>query len=136
MGPAPDPPNQPTPPTRIRQVLANLLSNAVKFTPQGPVSVSIEVVDDRPARRRPAALTVRDTGVGFDAAAGEALFQRFSQADSTITRRFGGTGLGLSICRSLVEMMGGEIAARVRRRARAAVSPSTSPCPAPVLSRP
>jgi PAS domain S-box-containing protein len=98
--------------TRIRQVLSNLLSNAVKFTPEGQVSVSIEVADDTPdpgvAQLR---LTVRDTGVGFDAAAGEALFQRFSQADSTITRRFGGTGLGLSICRSLVEIMSGEITA-------------------------
>ncbi|MEJ6789831.1 ATP-binding protein [Brevundimonas sp. BR2-1] len=98
--------------TRIRQVLSNLLSNAVKFTPEGQVSVSVEVADDTPepgiAQLR---LTVRDTGVGFDAAAGEALFQRFSQADSTITRRFGGTGLGLSICRSLVEIMSGEITA-------------------------
>ncbi|KQY75305.1 ATP-binding protein [Brevundimonas sp. Root1423] len=98
--------------TRIRQVLSNLLSNAIKFTPEGQVSVSIEVADDIPepgvAQLR---LTVRDTGVGFDAAAGETLFQRFSQADSTITRRFGGTGLGLSICRSLVEIMSGEIVA-------------------------
>ena len=96
--------------TRIRQVLSNLLSNAVKFTPEGEVSVSLEVIDDAPS---PGVATlrfeVRDTGVGFDAAAGEALFQRFSQADSTITRRFGGTGLGLSICRSLVEIMSGEI---------------------------
>ena len=96
--------------TRIRQVLSNLLSNAIKFTPSGEVSVSIEVADDTP---EPGValltLTVRDSGVGFDAAAGEALFQRFSQADSTITRRFGGTGLGLSICRSLVEIMSGEI---------------------------
>jgi PAS domain S-box-containing protein len=96
--------------TRIRQVLSNLLSNAVKFTPEGEVSVSLEVIDDAPS---PGIATlrfeVRDTGVGFDAAAGEALFQRFSQADSTITRRFGGTGLGLSICRSLVEIMSGEI---------------------------
>ena len=96
--------------TRIRQVLANLLSNAVKFTAEGEVAVSLEVLDDMPS---PGIATlkfeVRDTGVGFDAAAGEALFQRFSQADSTITRRFGGTGLGLSICRSLVEIMSGEI---------------------------
>ncbi|MDP3656922.1 MAG: ATP-binding protein [Brevundimonas sp.] len=96
--------------TRIRQVLTNLLSNAVKFTPEGEVSVSLEVIDGDPS---PGVATlrfeVRDTGVGFDAEAGEALFQRFSQADSTITRRFGGTGLGLSICRSLVEIMSGEI---------------------------
>ena len=98
--------------TRIRQVLSNLLSNAVKFTPEGEVAVSIEVLDDVPAAGiATLRMEVRDTGVGFDAAAGEALFQRFSQADSTITRRFGGTGLGLSICRSLVEIMSGEIEA-------------------------
>ena len=96
--------------TRIRQVLSNLLSNAVKFTPTGEVSVAIEVIDDAPSPGvATLRLEVRDTGVGFEAAAGEALFQRFSQADSTITRRFGGTGLGLSICRSLVEIMSGEI---------------------------
>ena len=98
--------------TRIRQVLSNLLSNAIKFTPEGQVSVSIEVADDMPEPGvAQLTLTVRDTGVGFDAAAGEALFQRFSQADNTITRRFGGTGLGLSICRSLVEIMSGDITA-------------------------
>ncbi len=100
-------------PTRIRQVLTNLLSNAVKFTAEGEVSVSIEVFDDAPSPGEALLkLTVRDTGVGFDAAAGETLFRRFSQADSTITRRFGGTGLGLSICQSLVEIMGGDITAR------------------------
>lgn len=101
--------------TRIRQVLTNLLSNAVKFTLDGEISVSIEVADDIP---EPGValltLTVRDTGVGFDADVGETLFQRFSQADSTITRRFGGTGLGLSICRSLVEIMSGEITVQSR----------------------
>ena len=101
--------------TRIRQVLSNLLSNAVKFTPEGEISVSIEVADDTPEPGvAMLTLTVRDTGVGFDAEAGEALFQRFSQADSTITRRFGGTGLGLSICRSLIEIMSGEITAQSR----------------------
>ncbi|HVL42782.1 MAG TPA: histidine kinase dimerization/phospho-acceptor domain-containing protein, partial [Brevundimonas sp.] len=65
--------------TRIRQVLSNLLSNAIKFTPEGQVSVSIEVADDMPEPGvAQLTLTVRDTGVGFDAAAGEALFQRFS----------------------------------------------------------
>ena len=96
--------------TRIRQVLSNLLSNAVKFTPEGEIAVSIEVAEDTPEPGvAMLTLAVRDTGVGFDAESGEALFQRFSQADSTITRRFGGTGLGLSICRSLVEIMSGEI---------------------------
>ena len=101
--------------TRIRQVLGNLLSNAVKFTAEGSVSVSVEVWSDDPEGRGDAhqlALTVEDTGVGFGSAHAARLFDRFNQADSTITRRFGGTGLGLSICRSLVEMMDGEIEAR------------------------
>ena len=101
--------------TRIRQVLGNLLSNAVKFTAEGSVSVRVEVWSDDPEARGDAhrlALTIEDTGVGFNAEHATRLFERFNQADGTITRRFGGTGLGLSICRSLVEMMGGEIEAR------------------------
>ena len=101
--------------TRIRQVLGNLLSNAVKFTAEGSVSVTVEVWSDDPEGRGDAhrlAFTVDDTGVGFGSAHASRLFDRFNQADSTITRRFGGTGLGLSICRSLVEMMDGEIEAR------------------------
>jgi PAS domain S-box-containing protein len=96
--------------TRIRQVLTNLLSNAVKFTARGGVTVRIHLAE--PAAG-PATLTlvVEDTGVGFASDHAEHLFERFSQADGSITRRFGGTGLGLSICRSLVEMMGGEISA-------------------------
>jgi PAS domain S-box-containing protein len=98
--------------TRIRQVLDNLLSNAVKFTARGEIAVSIEVADDAPEPGcATLTLTVRDTGIGFDAVAAASLFQRFNQADNTITRRFGGTGLGLSITRSLVEIMGGEITA-------------------------
>jgi PAS domain S-box-containing protein len=97
--------------TRIKQVVGNLLSNALKFTAEGEVRLTIDVEDSSDA---PGRLTVEvaDTGVGFDADAGRDIFQRFSQADTTITRRFGGSGLGLSICRSLVEMMGGEISAQ------------------------
>lgn len=101
--------------TRIRQVLGNLLSNAVKFTAEGSVSVTVEVWSDDPDGLGDAhrlALTIEDTGVGFGSDHATRLFERFNQADGTITRRFGGTGLGLSICRSLVEMMGGEIEAR------------------------
>jgi len=92
---------------RIRQVLSNLLSNAVKFTHQGEISLSIGVDDgeDGPIAR----FTVRDTGIGFDPAQAERLFERFEQADSSTTRSFGGTGLGLAISRSLVELMGGVI---------------------------
>jgi PAS domain S-box-containing protein len=101
--------------TRIRQVLGNLLSNAIKFTAAGSVGVDIDVQPadfDAPDEAHILTITVDDTGVGFDAGHAARLFERFNQADSTITRRFGGTGLGLSICRSLVAMMGGEIEAR------------------------
>jgi PAS domain S-box-containing protein len=99
--------------TRIKQVLGNLLSNAVKFTAAGEVRLAIDAEDpDTPGQPCSLSFEVSDSGVGFDAEAGARLFQRFSQADTTITRRFGGTGLGLSICSSLVEMMGGEIDAQ------------------------
>jgi PAS domain S-box-containing protein len=95
---------------RISQVISNLLSNAIKFTCTGEVSLKIEVIEAvAPGQPAQVVFEVEDSGVGFDAAFGAALFERFSQADPTVTRRFGGTGLGLSISRSLVEMMGGEI---------------------------
>ena len=95
---------------RIRQILGNLLSNAVKFTAEGAISVRFTLSEGDGA---PTLLSfvIEDTGVGFDADHAARLFQRFSQADSSITRRFGGTGLGLSICHSLTEMMGGRIEA-------------------------
>ena len=97
--------------TRIGQIVCNLLSNAVKFTTQGKVVIDWDVEGDAAGEGR-LILSLSDTGVGFDAETAAALFQRFSQADSSITRRFGGTGLGLSICRSLAEQMGGAIEAR------------------------
>ena len=87
---------------RIRQVVINLLSNAVKFTDAGDVRLSLDL--DGEGRLR---FTVSDTGVGFDASFRERLFDRFQQADGSITRRFGGTGLGLAICKQLADMMGG-----------------------------
>jgi len=95
--------------TRIRQVLGNLLSNAVKFTETGSVTLRIGLAETQDSACL--TLAVEDTGVGFDVAHATRLFHRFSQADETISRRFGGTGLGLSISRSLTEMMGGEISA-------------------------
>jgi len=98
---------------RIKQVLGNLLSNAVKFTSHGEIRVAIDVAEgEAPDSPSTVTFAVHDTGVGFDAAFAAALFQRFTQADSTITRRFGGSGLGLSISKALVEMMGGTITAQ------------------------
>ena len=95
---------------RIRQILGNLLSNAVKFTAQGQVSAHIDLLD-RGDDAALLTLEVRDTGIGFGADHAAQLFQRFSQADASITRRFGGAGLGLSNCHALTEMMGGRIEA-------------------------
>ncbi|MFI4964190.1 MAG: ATP-binding protein [Caulobacterales bacterium] len=90
---------------RLRQVVGNLLSNAVKFTPQGTVEAAIDVNHETNALR----LVIRDTGVGIAPEKLPALFEKFTQADNSATRRFGGTGLGLAICRELTQMMGGSI---------------------------
>jgi PAS domain S-box-containing protein len=94
---------------RIKQVLGNLVSNAIKFTAEGEVRATIDVRADAGPAMAELVLKVRDTGIGIDEGFAGRLFQRFSQADGSITRRFGGTGLGLSICQALVELMGGEI---------------------------
>jgi CheY-like chemotaxis protein/nitrogen-specific signal transduction histidine kinase len=95
---------------RIRQILSNLVSNAVKFTAQGKVrlAVAAETGADGPCQVR---FTVSDTGIGFTPEARKRLFERFEQADGSITRRYGGTGLGLAISRSLAEEMGGSLTA-------------------------
>ena len=98
--------------TRIKQVVGNLLSNAIKFTTVGDVSIDVQI-EDGVSDDQPSVMVceMQDTGVGFGPEFAAALFGRFNQADSTITRRFGGTGLGLSICRALLEQMGGAITA-------------------------
>ena len=95
--------------TKLQQILLNLISNAIKFTEAG--SVVIQVVVEPTANGETALLrcNVRDSGIGIAEDRIAVLFDPFTQADSSTTRRFGGTGLGLAICRSLVEHMGGEI---------------------------
>ncbi|MBF0423557.1 MAG: response regulator, partial [Magnetococcales bacterium] len=93
-------------PSRLQQILVNLSGNAVKFADQGTVSVHADLLDGEPERVR---FSVKDTGIGMSPEQIEKLFQPFTQADSSTTRRFGGTGLGLIICKRLVELMGGQI---------------------------
>jgi len=100
-------------PTRLRQVLLNLAGNAVKFTEQGSVSIAV-AAGPGTAARKTLRFEVIDTGIGIDDAGLARLFQKFTQADSSVTRRFGGTGLGLAICKELVELMGGTLAALSR----------------------
>jgi len=97
-------------PLRLGQVLVNLTGNAVKFTDQGEIVVSVECVGNADGRVT-LEFSVSDTGIGMSPEQIGRLFQSFSQADSSTTRKYGGTGLGLSISRQLVELMGGRIAA-------------------------
>ena len=99
-------------PVRVRQVLTNLVGNAVKFTEHGAVEVCVELVTESPEERPDGALlriSVRDTGIGIAPALQATLFEPFTQADASTTRRYGGTGLGLAIAKRLVALMGGEI---------------------------
>ena len=120
-------------PTRLRQILSNFLGNAIKFTNQGEILVKVEMIKDRVSetvqgkdekndeilestsdsslRESPIVLrfSVQDTGIGIPSEVQTRLFQAFSQADVSTTRKYGGTGLGLAICRQLTELMGGTI---------------------------
>ncbi len=91
---------------RVRQVLLNLVGNALKFTERGSVSITA-----RPDGDDGVVIQVTDTGIGIPEAARDGLFEKFFQADSTTTRRFGGTGLGLAISKQLIDLMGGAIGA-------------------------
>jgi PAS domain S-box-containing protein len=104
-------------PTRLRQILLNLVGNAIKFTEQGGVTIQVSL---RREAREGVGVTplisfvVADSGIGMPEAVRKRLFEKFSQADSSITRRFGGTGLGLAISKQLIELMGGEITVESR----------------------
>jgi signal transduction histidine kinase/CheY-like chemotaxis protein/HPt (histidine-containing phosphotransfer) domain-containing protein len=91
-------------PSRLRQVLLNLIGNAIKFTDRGGVGLEISAAENGRIR-----FEIADTGIGIDESRRAKLFKKFSQLDSSVTRRYGGTGLGLAICKELVERMGGGI---------------------------
>ena len=100
-----------TDPTRLRQILINLIGNAIKFTEKGSVRVEVsEVIPESGGQGGELSIAVTDTGIGIDPNGLSMLFQPFTQADSTMTRRFGGTGLGLSISLRLAKLLGGKIA--------------------------
>ncbi len=92
-------------PARIRQVLINLLGNALKFTERGSVTLTVDRLDNGRLLR----FSVRDTGIGITKEFQSVIFDSFTQADTTTTRRYGGSGLGLSICKQIVRLLGGEI---------------------------
>jgi signal transduction histidine kinase/CheY-like chemotaxis protein/ligand-binding sensor domain-containing protein len=100
-------------PGRIQQILVNLLGNAIKFTEKGEVVVSLErgaVIQGIDGRKfQPVELSVKDTGIGIPKEKLDHIFESFTQADSTTTRKYGGTGLGLTIARNLAEMMDGSL---------------------------
>jgi len=97
---------------RLTQIVANLISNALKFTDEGEVAVTVALEAAAPtASTCELVITVKDSGTGFDQASAPFLFERFTQADSSIARRHGGSGLGLPISKALLELMGGSIEA-------------------------
>ena len=96
---------------RLRQIISNLVSNAIKFTEKGFVSLNINC-EDKSGPKCVVRFSVEDSGIGIPEEKLEYIFEKFTQAESSITRRYGGTGLGLAICRQLVSLMGGEISAK------------------------
>jgi signal transduction histidine kinase/CheY-like chemotaxis protein len=134
-------------PTRTAQVMNNLVHNAIKFTQQGSVRVSVQV-DHQAEREATLTFRVEDTGIGIAPDKQQAIFERFTQADTSMTRGFGGTGLGLAICKRILELQGVELQLRSEpgqgstfwfTQTFARVSeprPVPAPAPVPVLTPP
>ena len=101
-----------TDPMRLKQVIVNLISNAIKFTEQGFVELIVEMTDTDSNGARKARFSIRDSGIGMSPEVLKQIFRPFTQADESMTRRFGGTGLGLSISRRLAELLGGNVVAK------------------------
>ncbi len=130
-------------PFRLRQVVANLVGNAIKFTEEGEIVVRV-MLQDQTETHAAVRLIVEDTGVGIELETQQRIFEHFSQADGSTTRKYGGTGLGLAICRRLLGLMGGSIRAEsapgagsrfiVDLRLPRASSPSTTTLPSGVLN--
>ncbi|MDO3387608.1 response regulator [Gilvimarinus sp. SDUM040013] len=96
-------------PTRLRQIITNLVGNAFKFTTDGSIAVEVKLCDDSTPVVPKLRVSVADTGIGISEQAQKYLFDAFNQADTSTTRNYGGTGLGLAICKSLTELMHGDI---------------------------
>ena len=96
-------------PLRVRQILTNLISNAIKFTHQGGIYIRMTALPGTQANRAHVEVSVRDTGIGIPPNKLDAVFDKFMQADMSITRQYGGSGLGLAISKNLAELMGGSI---------------------------
>ncbi len=95
-------------PYRINQVFMNMLSNAIKFTEHGSISLNAQLIEEKEEEQK-VVITIKDTGVGIKEEYIDKLFDKFTQEDETVVRKFGGTGLGMSITRQLMELMGGSI---------------------------
>jgi len=97
---------------RLTQIVSNLVSNAVKFTEQGQIHIQLDVMKRNPSKGRPRDqlhIKVKDTGIGMPEAVLKKIFNRFEQADTSTTRKYGGTGLGLAICHELTQLLGGRL---------------------------
>ena len=127
--------------SRIRQVITNLAGNALKFTPSGHVLISAAFEGKDQEERARMRISVKDTGIGIPEEKLGLLFEKFTQVDTSTTRKYGGTGLGLAISKQLVELMGGSVSVDSRLREGStfsfvlplAVDPQPAPAPAPIV---